>query len=399
MRRTGSVIAIVGTAGLAAALFGFSQEPVDPNLKVFAAADLATSYSAVREDLAMPDLSAVPSGLVNVELDEDVREIDVVIGPLDLADGMAHLRLPIQMATLPVDGWMHGFEAVMRDAEGNELPSELLHHVNLISPDRRDLFTDMSLRVMAAGRETQEQKLPRLVGYPISAGDRLLVNSMFANTTGEDHPEAYLHVKLFYSAEGDGLFQPRDVYPFYLDVMGPIGVKDFPVPAGGSTAVYWEGSPAVEGRILGIGGHLHNYATELRLEDMTTGTVIWNAAPELDEQGAVTGVPTGNLWWHLGTKIYPDHVYRIYVEYDNPTGAALPDGGMGAIGGVVWIGKDVEWPGVDPENPVYLTDVVNTLESPEVLTGHGAHGNMEMGAEADVGDAEEADEHADHSGH
>jgi hypothetical protein len=358
---------------------------------------MAAEYSKVREDLTMPDLSEVPSNLVNVELHEDIRVIDVVVGPLNLADGMAHLRLPIQMTQLPVDGWMHGFEAVMMDADGNVLPSELLHHVNLISPDRRDLFTEMSLRVMAAGRETQQQNLPRILGYPIDAGDRLLVNSMFANATGADYPEAYLHVKLFYSAEGDGLFQPRNVYPFYLDVMGPIGVKDFQVPADGSTAVYWEGSPAVEGRILGIGGHLHNYATELRLEDMTTGTVVWNAAPELDENGSVIGVPSENLWWHLGTKIYPDHVYRIYVEYDNPTDAALPDGGMGAIGGVLWIGKDVEWPAVDRENPLYLTDVVNTLESPDVLSGHGHgdHGDMEMG---DAADAEEAD-HSEHSGH
>lgn len=371
MRRSASGALIVATLGLFAALFGFSQETPDPNLTVYTAADLATSYSTVRDDLPLPDLSTVPVDLVNVELDKDMREIDVVIGPLDLADGMHHLRLPIQLATLPVDGWMHGFEAVMKDAEGNVLPSELLHHVNLISPDRRDLFTEMSLRVMAAGRETQEQKLPRLVGYPISSGDRVLINSMFANATGSDHPEAYLHVKLFYSAEGDGLFQPRDIYPFYLDVMGPIGVKDFQVPPGGSTAVYWEGSPAVEGRILGIGGHVHNYAVELRLEDMTTGTVIWKAAPELDESGMVARVPTGNLFWHLGTRIYPDHVYRIYVEYDNPTEEALPDGGMGAIGGVVWIGKDVEWPAVDPESGVYRTDLVNTLESPDVLAGHG----------------------------
>ena len=235
MRRTVSGAMIVGAAGLAAALYGFSQETVDPNLTVIASADIGEEYSKVREDLTMPDLSEVPSDLVNVELHEDIRVIDVVVGPLNLADGMAHLRLPIQMTQLPVDGWMHGFEAVMMDADGNVLPSELLHHVNLISPDRRDLFTEMSLRVMAAGRETQQQNLPRILGYPIDAGDRLLVNSMFANATGDDYPEAYLHVKLFYSAEGDGLFQPRNVYPFYLDVMGPIGVKDFQVsPCGWS---------------------------------------------------------------------------------------------------------------------------------------------------------------------
>ena len=58
----------------------------------------------------------------------------------------------------------------------------------------------------------------------------------------------------------------------------------------------------------------------------------------------------------------------------------LTDGGMGTIGGVVWIGKDGEWPEVDAASPVYLTDLVNTLESPDVLTGHGAPmGGMDHG--------------------
>jgi hypothetical protein len=37
-------------------------------------------------------------------------------------------------------------------------------------------------------------------------------------------------VRFFYSTESDRLIQPRDIFPFYLDVMGPLGAKDFPLP-------------------------------------------------------------------------------------------------------------------------------------------------------------------------
>lgn len=307
----------------------------------------------------LPDNSA----LVRTEIDEQAHVVDLVIGPFDLAADMAHLRAPIQMAKMPVDGWMHGFEAVMEDAEGNELPLELLHHVNFIDPDHRELFSPIARRVLAAGRETQRQELPRLLGYPITSSDRMLISAMFANPTGRDYPEAYLRVRVFYSAEDEGFIAPRDVYPFYLDVMGPVGDKDFPVPPG-RTEMTWEGSPAIQGRILGIGGHLHDFGKEIRFEDVTTGKVLWRAEAIRDESGRVTGVPTGKLWWRGGLKVRPDHRYRIVVVYENPTDRPAPDGGMGAIGGVLWASKDVEWPVFDRMNADYVVDLRNTLEAP-----------------------------------
>lgn len=332
-------------------------------------------------NLAAPQL---PDGgdFVRVENRSDARSVDFVIGPLDLPADMGHLRPPVQVAEIPVDGWLQGFEVTMEDAGGGALPMDLLHHVNFIDPDKRDVFASIARRVIAAGRETSEKKLPALLGYPIEAGDRMIISSMFANPVGTDFPEAYLRVRIFYSLEEDGFMQPRDVYPFYLDVMGPVGAKDFAVPPGKTVRAY-EASPAIEGRILGIGGHLHDYATVLRLEDVTEGKVLWEAEPEYDGEGRLTGVSESLLLMSGGIKVTPDHTYRIYVEYENPMAHPTPDGGMGAIGGVIWASKDVLWPELRRDDPIYVADLINTLEAPEKAGGHGNHGDhggMEMEA-------------------
>jgi hypothetical protein len=281
---------------------------------------------------------------------------------------------------------------------------DLLHHVNFIDPDKRDVFAPIARRVIAAGRETNEKRLPSLLGYPIQDGDRMLISSMFANPVGTDFPEAYLRVRLFYSLEEDGFMQPRDVYPFYLDVMGPVGAKDFPVPPGKTVHAY-EASPVIEGRILGIGGHLHDYATVLRLENVTEDKVIWEAEPEYDEDGRLTGVSESRLWMTGGVKVSPDQVYRIYVEYENPMTHPTPDGGMGEIGGVIWAAKDVPWPELKRDDPVYVADLINTVTAPEMAGGHGhgGHGSMDHGAmpsEMDSSDHEEEDagSHHQHDG-
>lgn len=317
-------------------------------------------------------LAELDGALVEVVDRPDEEVLEVMIGPAELHPG-AHLRLPVQVATIPFDGWLHGFDWSISDRDGNRLPDDLLHHVNLIDADHRELFAPIARRVMAAGRETSKQEAPHLVGYPVSAGTRLIVSAMFGDPGPAGHAEAYLRLRLFYTKPGGTLIRPRDVYPFYLDVMGPVGLKDFTVPPG-RTVKSWEGSPAIDSRILAIGGHVHDYATEIRFEDVTEDRVIWRAEPEVDEQGRVVGVPTAHLWWKLGVKIFRDHTYRVVVVYENPTDRPTPDGGMGALGGIVMPLGEQEWPELDPDDPQYLADLRNTLAAPEKLGhGHGGH--------------------------
>lgn len=324
-----------------------------------------------------PPIPHTSTDLVRVEHHPEARVVEVVIGPFELPDGMPHLRAPIQLMEMPVEGWLQGYSWRITDPDGNRLPDALLHHVNFVNPDHRQLFDPTARRFIAAGRETRETMLPPVVGIPFEEGGRFMVSAMFANSTGRDYPEAYLHVDLRYLREGDRLIRPLDVYPFYLDVMGPVGVKDFEVPPG-RTVRAWEGSPAIDARILGVGGHLHDYAERVRLMDLTTGEVLWETGPNASKDGRVYSVPTGKLWWRGGVPIRADHRYRAEVVYHNPTDRPAPLGGMGVIAGVVTLGEGATWPALDRSDPAYRTNLLSHVTAPQRLSGHGHGGTGAM---------------------
>lgn len=323
-----------------------------------------------------PDLPR-QSDFVRVEDHPDEGYLELIVGPASLPAHGPHVRLPIQLATLPIEGWVHGFEWEMRDAAGNPLPDRLLHHWNMVSPDERELFSPVPLRILAAGRETERIALPRLLGVPIEKGTRWLVISMFANPTDTPYEEAYLHVRVEYTRTEEARLKPSNVYPFYIDVMGPVGDKDFPLPPGRHTRSY-ETSPAADGRILAMGAHLHNYGEWIRFEDVTAGKVLWETPPAVDETGEVVGVPRGNFLWRGGLRVYKDHVYRLSVGYMNPLEEPAPDGAMGALGGIV-VTDPSAWPELDRYDEAYAQDLRNMLEKPNEAHGHG-HGQMEHGS-------------------
>lgn len=326
--------------------------------------------------------------------------LEFVIGPFDMASGAPHLRLPIQMTEVPFDLHGFGFEWDIQNSAGEKLPDDLLHHMNVIDIDSRELFSPVARRIIAAGRETSTIELPKIAGIPVEGGHRLWVVSMFGNPTDTDYTDAFLHVRLKYTLPEDGILPTMEVYTFYMDATGFVGPKDFPVPPGRSEMTS-TASPGVDGKILGIGGHLHDFGAELRLEDVTTGEVVWTGSPIVNEDGRTTGVSKDLLLAELGREIFADHEYRIVVIHENPTDKHAPDGGMGAIGGIMTISGDAGWPELDPNNPDYVEDLENTLTEPSKGHAHGGHGGMDMGDEAadeESGDheheAETPDDHA-----
>jgi hypothetical protein len=337
---------------------------------------LAASAAVLLSSPAQPEPPPLPvdSALVRGIDHREDGAFEIVEGPFTLAPGQ-HLRLPVQLARVPIEGWLHGFSWKITDAQGAPLPDEMLHHVNLIDPDRRDLFMPIARRVVAAGRETRPQAMPRLLGYPLHADTRFLVSTMLSNPTGREVKDGFLHVKLQYSRRGEGLFTPREIFPFYLDVVGPVGPRDFAVPPG-RTMRSWEGNPAVDAVILGVGGHLHDFGVELRLEDLTEGKVIWRTEPMTEGKTHVVSVPTSELWWKGGVRVTKDHRYRWSAVYENPTRAPARDGGMGVVAGVVFA-SEAEWPPLDRKDADYLADLMGTIEAPKKQQAH--HHGQAMG--------------------
>src|SRR5256886_8202451 len=145
--------------------------------------------------------------------------------------------------------------------------------------------------------------------------------------------------------------------PWQMDVAFPVGDKSFTLAPGRSERSY-EGSPAVPGKIIGLGGHMHDYGRLIEFVDVTTGKPIYRAVPVTDSTGHIRSVPVTRLygWTRLGAHIVPDHRYRVTVYYDNPTGQAVPDGGMGVVGGLFVPDRGVELPPADRADSPYQLD-------------------------------------------
>ncbi|HET9985072.1 MAG TPA: hypothetical protein VFQ38_15840 [Longimicrobiales bacterium] len=314
--------------------------------------------------------------------------IVVTLSPIDLPAGAPHGGMtepPAQTVVIPRDGWLQGYGLEMVDRNGRPVPRAVVHHLNLIMPDRRELFSPIMLRIGAMGSETAPVKLPRLLGLRVRKGERLLVTTMLHNPTGRSYQGVEMRISMPF-VDGGTWIPPFSVHPFYMDVMPPAGIHEYDLPAGKSQKS-WEGKPSVAARVLGVGGHLHRYATLLRFEDVTAKTVLWEARPQLDATGDVVGMPRGKFWWKGGIKVEPEHVYRLTAFYDNPTGHAIPGGGMGALGGIVVPSGGAKWPRVDLGDPELQRDLEVTYGGMPMEHGgqpmqHGGHEMRMMGEAA-----------------
>ncbi len=324
--------------------------------------------SAMGQDAGAPQPAEIR--IVN---NADARAFEIIVGPFELPAGTraaaemgpmgqgghdAHggaVYAPVTTLVAPESVYLTGFSYEVRDGTGAVLPTEFLHHLNIINPDNRELFVPISQRMLALGKETGSQKLPGLfMGYPVPGGTRMVVTAMMHNPSPDTLHGVVVTVKLNYVPAGRPwpLF---NVYPFQLDVAFPAGDKSWDLPPGRHTWSY-EASPMVAGRLMGIGGHLHENAESLVLEDVTANKVIWEGFPVEDEQGTVVEVTIGKLYRTGGVKLHPDHVYRVSVTYVNETADTVFGGGMGVVAGVFMQKGSGMWPLADKTLELYTLD-------------------------------------------
>ncbi len=286
----------------------------------------------------------------------------ITIGPVDLPAAGEHSHgahggvwPPVAEVQIPGHGYVTGFEWEIVNASGEQMPRAVLHHLNLIDPRHRELFLPISQRVAAVGNETQDIKLPGFfLGYPVMAGQPIVVSAMMHNPTGAELNDVYVKFYLNYTPTGRPwpLF---DVFPFQLDVAFPAGDKSFSIPPGVSTWSY-DASPAMPGRLMGIGGHLHPHAVNITFSDVETGEVIYEGLPIPGEGEELGGVTIGKLYLRGGEFISPEKTYRVSVTYDNPFPDSLPEGGMGVVGGIFMPTGGYPWPTADVSDELYQLD-------------------------------------------
>ena len=315
--------------------------------------------------LTTPDPTLLP--VAKVAWDEKKKEIQVDLPGIPLPMHTGHHGgggglPPVVRFEMPVDAALYGFRVEVVDGQGKALPLELIHHFNLIDPNHRELFLPISRRVMAAGKETGAQQLPWfLVGVPYRKGSLLVATGMLHNPSMTDYDDAHMRLVLQYVP----MTRPWPVFdamPWQLDVAFPVGDKSFVLPPGESSRSY-QGSPSVAGKIVAVGGHVHELATRIELRDVSQDKVIWSASPSLDKEKNVVGVPVGKLYGfgRLGYPIRPDHTYRVTVYYNNTTGEPVEAGGMGVVGGVFVPERGLTGPAADKADTLYVADAEHFL--------------------------------------
>ncbi len=306
-----------------------------------------------------------------VVVDSARREVILRAGPFTIAamppgtdhgDHGAHdmegMATPFMTFAWPVTGWLRGFRLALTDREGRALPRRLIHHVNMMNLERRALLYDAVERTLAAGQETEDVSLPRSIGFPMTAGTAVGLMAAWANEGNADIEGAYLTVTLAWLPANLSP-RPLDALPLYVDVnyQGPGKSDSYDLPAGASSRSF-EFTLPVGGRLLGAGGHLHDHARDMVLEDLDKGRTVVRLRARTDRQGTLQaverklyGVRGDGLVLHAGRR------YRLTAAYDNQTGRMIPNGAMGILIGL-FVPDDLgKWPPVDRDNPGIRADI------------------------------------------
>lgn len=343
---------------------------------------------------AAPRTDSVP---LRVEVDSSRREVVVTAGPFRIAHmpkGMDHGQMhqmegttsPLLRFEWPIEAWFRGFELEVSDAGGKLLDQRLVHHMNVMNFDRRQLLYPAVERMVAAGSETGAVVVPKSIGMPMQPGYRLGMYVAWNNTSEADIDGAYLRVRLKWSPKNLAP-RPLDVLPLYMDVSFlEIGETDsYDLPPGRSTKSY-EFTLPVGGRMLAAGGHMHDYGEFVQLEDATTGKVIVRLDARKDAEGRLLKMPT--KYFGItgdGIRLREGRRYRVRADYDNPEGQTIPDGAMGLMAAAFVPDDYSKWPVLDPNDPNILKDIaaLEKIGKPgpgQEGTQQGEHAGHEMPA-------------------
>ena len=346
--------------------------------------------AAVATDTTRP----VGEPQVTVAVDSSRKELVVTAGPFDLPNmppmedhgmqdhGESH-DTPIQRFRWPIEGWLRGFELELRDAKGNPVPRDVIHHMIMVNFSRRMLLYPAPERLLGAGTETEDISVPKTIGVPMEPGMDLGMYVAWHNDTGKDLHGVYMTLRMLWMPKNQNP-QPVNSLPIYMDVNLTVGGSNtYDVPPGKSEKA-WEFTLPVGGRLLGVGGHLHDYGARVRLEDAESGKVLAKVEATRDSAGKVSKV-SRKLFGVSGEglKLKENHRYRVVAEYDNPTGETLVRGAMAHMSGLFAPEDMSKWPKIDESNPDYQRDLASLQARGSAGESHG--GGHEHGAQEHSG--------------
>lgn len=317
--------------------------------------------------LLLPALLTADTPPLAVAVNSSRNEVTLALGPMHLAgsapgeghQGMHHggHGLPLVKFDWPVSGWIRGFRIRITGRESRPLSRRLLHHLNLLHLERRQLVEPVYERTIAVGQETEDAILPASIGVRIEAGAEMALLSVFANESSDDLDDVTLELVITY-LPANTMPRPREVRPLAFDVGFRPGESDAFDVGPGRTVRERDFVLATGGRLLGVGGHLHDYAESIALVDLTSGKTLFELRTRADSSGKLSGVERKLFGVRGdGLRLRAGRPYRVVAVYRNPLEYTLVEGGMAVLAGIFAPDAAADWPALDRSDRVFLADL------------------------------------------
>ena len=276
---------------------------------------------------------AVAKGIkLQQQVDAATHTITLREGPLTLPANTDHMKMPQPpdvFWTIPADAFLRAYTPRLVDANGNSVPGTVLHHTAFWNTNRSDfLCPNKEEHIFGAGSELSDWMEIPGYAYRVQKGDKIRIETMVHNPTTTAYNDVYLEVKIPYA---DPTAPEKSVYPTWMDVQS-CGNSGYDLHPGqnentGTVAVKYNGI------LLGVGGHMHDYAKQLTLEDTTRKETVATLNAKVDEKGQLLSMPVVTFFDRGGYKFAAGDQLRITATYDNTTDKPLPAGAMGIVVG------------------------------------------------------------------
>jgi hypothetical protein len=275
---------------------------------------------------------------LDVKTDAVSNTITLRIGPMNLPANTSHMKMPQPPDltwTITNAGWLLAYHVKLVAGSGGAVPGLMLHHTAFWNENRSDfLCPNKDEHIFGAGGELTDWAPVPGFGYRVEKGDRIRIETMIHNPTPTAYHQAYLEVAIPYAQDASPA-PVKNLYPAWMDV-GGCGRSGYDLPAGPSKKV---GMVPVkyDGVLLGVGGHMHDYAKELVLQDSRSAEPVVTLAAKTDEHGQLISMPVELFFQKYpqtgGYPLKAGDTLRVMSTYDNTTGKVLRDGAMGIVVG------------------------------------------------------------------
>jgi len=303
----------------------------------------ASAWAQHEHHAAMSGVKVSSQARLEVRDDSASQSLTVRVGPLDLPANSGHMAVaqaPTFFFEVPFDGWITAYHPRLVQGPGTPAPGRLLHHVAFYNTARPDfLCPNKQEHIFGSGGEMNDWPALPGYGYRVHKGERIRVSTMFHNPTASSYGGTWLEVKLDYrrAAAGKPL---KSVYPAWFDV-GECGHSSYDLGPG-RTLRMGQFKVKFSGRLLGVGGHMHDYGRQLDLFNVTRGEDVTPLKSQLDAAGHIQSMPVVRFTDRGRYEVNKGDVLRVSSIYDNPRGKPIPDGAMGIVVGYFLPENDAE---------------------------------------------------------